>query len=478
MGWLSLAFTAAAGCLLVYRFSPIEKFHPQWVWLLTTTALGCAAGLGCGSCLFFLLLWAGQASAASVLAADAGLLMVAALIWRRRSPEPRQKPPAAPEGRGEIWLFRGAAALVVAALLSGWWMSTRASPHGDWDAFSIWNLRAKFLAGGSDVWRHAVARSLFGGHLGAAHPDYPLLLSGLVGQAWMLSGGVDVAFPAVIGLVFDVLLLALLAGALTWLRDERAGWLGLLLLGGGELFASQIAAQYADIPLACYALGTVALLAGAQGRPSTRSLPFWAGLLAALAAWTKNEGLVFFLLALGWCGWRWGRRSVLAFLAGAAPSLAVVLCFKLLLAPATAGLFPATVAQAASKLADPQRWWLIVQSYARTFWDLGFWWAHPVALAVIWIWAAGPAGPAHRRQMAVGLIPAAMLAADFLVYLLTVADLRWHLSTSVNRLWLEMWPSLLMSLLLAAGGERPQDGAAVARRRAQRGSSSPRRCPS
>lgn len=464
MGWLSLFSMAAFGCLLIWRWQPVERFHPRWMWLLTMAALGCAAGLGFGSCTFLLLLWAGWASTAGVLTVNAALLIGAVVLWRRRPPPARRAPSAAGPGSRAPWILRGCGALAVLLLLSGWWFGTAASPHGDWDAFSIWNLRAKFLAGGSASWRHAVTPHLNAPFLGASHPDYPLLLSGLIAQGWLASGRVDTSLPAAVGLAYTLLLITLTAGGLARLRDERTAWVGLLLLVGSELFASQIAAQYADIPLACYALGTVILLTVAQEQPAKCAL-VWAGVLGALGAWTKNEGLVFLLLALAWTAWRGGRSSLLAFLTGAAPVLALVLCFKTFLAPATVGLFPGTFAEALAKLTDPQRAWLILRAYATTVWELGPWWAHPIVLGSIWVWAAGVVEPARRRQLAVAALPLAMLAADFLVYMVTVADLRWHLSTSVNRLWLQVWPSLLVSLLLTVRAERPGEPATTGGRR-------------
>ncbi len=478
MGWLSLSSTAIFGCLLALRRRPIEPFEPRWMWLSTLVAMGCIAGLGIGSCLFAVLLWTGAASRATVVAENIGLLLLAVLALRKLPPAAAQEPQRERRGSKAPWILPVCGLLAIVFLLSGWWFTTAASPHGDWDAFSIWNLRAKFLAGGGDSWRHAVSTGLQAHHLGASHPDYPLLLSGLIAQSWLASGRVDVAVPAAIGLVYALALVALTAGSIAWLRDEKAAWVGLLLLSGSELFASQIASQYADIPLACYVLATVALLAGAVERPAVTAL-IWAGLLAALGAWTKNEGLVFLLLAAIWCGWRAGRSSLFAFLAGAAPVLALVLFFKSWVAPATAGLFPKTLAEAFGKLSDPQRAWMILRAYATTLWELGPWWAHPIVLALIWVWAAGRVEPARRRQLAVAALPLAMLAADFMVYMVTVADLNWHLGTSVNRLWLQVWPSLVMSLLLLARPGTAQEAAPAGRpqvrRPAGRGGASARR---
>lgn len=261
----------------------------------------------------------------------------------------------------------------------------------------------------------------------------------------------DPVAPALLALLFALLTAGLLVGALAWLRQETSGWLAVLLLSSSELFGSQVAAQYADIPLAFYMLAAVSMLVAAWREQWSRAPLMVAGALAALAGWTKNEGIVFLLLVFAWTLVRGGGRSLLKLLGGAAPVLLVLAAFKLALAPFTVGLFPATAAEALAKMADPARWIMVGRAWARTVWEISPWWAHPMLLLALWAWAAGLAGRQQRKEAWVLALPAAMLAADFLVYLITVADLRWHLDTSCNRLWLQVWPALLFGTFLAAG---------------------------
>ena len=52
----------------------------------------------------------------------------------------------------------------------------------------------------------------------------------------------------------------------------------------------EVASQYADVPLAAYLSGAVVFLLVDR--------PLWAGVLAGLAAWTKDEGAMFCALLL------------------------------------------------------------------------------------------------------------------------------------------------------------------------------------
>ena len=57
------------------------------------------------------------------------------------------------------------------------------------------------------------------------------------------------------------------------------------------------------------------------------------------------------------------------------------------------------------------------------------------------------------------LLLVATAVGYYAVYVLTPKDLVWHLDTSVTRLWLQLWPSLLFLLFFAAASppERPDD---------------------
>src|ERR1035437_3170102 len=76
------------------------------------------------------------------------ILLVAAgyEFWRTRQP-PIQREPL-PRFPPLLWIaFALALILVTSAMTAAW----EANPQGNWDAWSIWNLRAKFLAAGSGL---------------------------------------------------------------------------------------------------------------------------------------------------------------------------------------------------------------------------------------------------------------------------------------------------------------------------------------
>jgi hypothetical protein len=417
----------ALGWLLVRRLIPCG-------WLLEIS-LGAGLGMGISSLVFFLLLAAGVTGRWAVLACEAALAGGFFFIPQgKRLEQLRSGSPS------WTWGLRIAAALALGMFGMDFSAATQANPYGEWDAFSIWNVRAKFLAGGAQTWRYAVDEQLANRTIGSTHPGYPLLVSGFVARAWTVSGDSSLEAPAAVSLLFTLATFGLLLGAVTRAKSEALGWIALLVLLATEGFVSQSAAQYADIPLSFYVLGTVASL--------DAEAFLVAGVCAGLAAWTKNEGLPFLLLAGGAALWRWGGRNAARFAAGAAPAALTALCFKMFLALVTESMFPKTAAEALAKLSDGGRWVRVASSFARNAWELGVPWAHPLLLIGVTGLAFGFVSKQEARsRLWLGLPLAGLLATEFGIYLLTTANLTWHLGTSNSRLLAQVWPAAVFILI-------------------------------
>jgi hypothetical protein len=253
--------------------------------------------------------------------------------------------------------------------------------------------------------------------------------------------------PATLSAIFTLATIFVLAAAVWMLAGEVMGWLALLALVATEGFVSQASVQYADVPLSFYVLASVALLAIASAREWPPEIVALAGVSAGMAAWTKNEGLPFAALVLAAALWRGRLRSAAWLAAGAAPMLILTLAFKISLVEGKEAMFPATAGQAFKMIADVSRWSEIISSFARNFWELGFPWAHPFMLMAVLAWAFRFA-PDARSRLWLFLAPAGLLAADFGIYLITMSGLTWHLSTSNNRVIVQVWPALLLGFFL------------------------------
>ncbi len=450
MMWaLTFAMTLAAGWFLAGALTAGASHGPRWASLLVEIALGALFGPGLASILYFALVGMGVANRGTVMGMCAALLAASAMLfWRSPATQKPQE-----EKRSFPWtwvLWIGVAAGLIFFVLD-FQAASNANPAGEWDAMSIWNLRAHYLASGPDLWRRAVSADLGGQMSGAAHPGYPLFLSGFIGLQWSASGTFDEAVPIAASLLFAMGALILLGASLASRRSVALGLLAWLVLLASEVFASQAAAQYSDLLQGLAFLSALVLLEGAWERKGDSRLLAAAGLAIGLSCWIKNEGLPFALAALAVAAWRFrpGIEKIAWVVVGALPGLLGTVVLKLFVAHGSEAVFPHTMSEAIQKIAGPGRWWQAALGFVKAVYDAGNPWTHPVLLAAVLALALRFVPHAERRSRMWLLIPvAATAAAEYGLYLVTTADLDWHISTSVSRLVAQLWPSLIWLFFL------------------------------
>jgi len=383
-------------------------------------AIGVPLGLGLTSFLYFVLLWLGARSMGVFAGLETAALLAAGwVLWKR--PATTSVPPV---NRFRYWWILAIAAACAALMgIAAVAAASEMTPHGDWDAWAIWNVRAKFLAGPGDAWRYSVSPALT-----KTHPDYPLLVSGAVARVWRLGGGGGPEAAATLALAWFASVPAILAAGIGSLRSVSAGLLAVLVLMATPSYLAQGPSQYADIPLSACLLGA-ALCA-------MRRQPALCGMLCACAAWTKNEGLVFALALLAACAWFQGVRASAPAWAAAAPGLAVVAAFKLLLAPGS---------EYAGRTPDFSRLPTVLAAFGRELGNLslGDWLTHPFLLMAALAWGLRFAkdGPWLAGWKAVAAALGAQCAAYGTVYLMTPSDVEWQVGTSMERLVAQVWPA-------------------------------------
>lgn len=438
----AFALSLVSGWLLARALTRGAFEGPRWVSLAIEISLGALFGPGLASVLYFFLTAAGAgASAGAVLASLVLLIAVSAVVWRKTPAEPNHSDHPAKKFPW-TWALLLIAASGFVLFLADFQAASAANPGGEWDAMSIWNLRAEYMAGGPDTWRRAVSSEL-GGHMtGAAHPGYPLFLSGFVALQFVLGGdATSTAIPIAASLLFSVAAFVLLGAGLASKKSLALGAMGWLLLLCSEVFASQAASQYSDLLQALAFLAALILLDRA-GESSPRLL-FAAGLALGLGAWVKNEGLPFALAGLAVAMWRFRGRSVWT-LAGSLPGFLALAALKLFFAQGREAVFPSTVGEMISKLAMPGRWWQALLGFGKAVVDAGDPWAHPVILGAALVFALRFLPKTERdKQWPLWIPVAATVAAEYGLYLVTTADLDWHISTSVSRLLAQIWPPLI-----------------------------------
>lgn len=424
-----------------------------------------AVGLGLGASSAGYLLWLvaiGPSRGLFVLEAVllAGLLALAAYRVRRRGAHPQAEPPGRRPGGGRSWVSLTLAACFGAALVSSlsfYAALSRAYPHGRWDALTIWNLRARFLFRGGDHWRDAFSESL--GEF--SQPDYPLLVPGAIARAWEFIGSDSALVPVAVAMLFTFATVGLLMSSLSILRDRGQGLLAGIVLLGTVALVWQGSTQYADVPLAFFMLATCVAIALSHRAPDG-GLRFLllAGVMVGLAAWTKNEGLLFtvalfaghFTVVSRCRGLRAAVRRSGVILVGAAPMLVLIVWFKTGIAPTNDMLESFDPRAVAAHFADLGRWGSVLASFGGRLMRLGGWLVSlPLALA-LYLLAVG-LRVEEKDRLGIGvlsLVMALVLVSYVLVLLATPYNLDWHLETSVHRLILHIWPSLLFIYLMVA----------------------------
>lgn len=445
---LSLVIPLVLGAALVRLVWPLE--WANWSALIIQGCLAVLVGAGAASCLGFVWLllwnsWAGYPVFEAMLAVGLLVLALARRNWRL----PRLASPVAGGTPVErwVWLVGLAVCLIgIAALLA----VAYGAPYGAYDAWAIWNIHARFLFRSGEHWRDLFLPA------SSAHPDYPLLVPALVARSWSYAGAEVLLVPAAWSVLFTLASVGLLFATLALLRGRTVAW-----LAGAALLASHFvyngAAQMSDVPLSAYILATVALLCLHDGgQPQPRALVL-AGACLGLAAWTKNEGLLFVVVTAlaGGLACLWLRRRsalwlyALRLALGAVLPLLVVAFFKLALAPANDLVSGQRDAGLLGLLLAPERYLQIGRTYLRWFATFG-----RGSLVVLGLYLALSwrrlRFPDTVGALAGLLIVVFMLAGYFLVYLTTPHDLTWHLA-SFERLLLHLWPTVVLVAFLQSG---------------------------
>ena len=124
--------------------------------------------------------------------------------------------------------LRGLFLLAIALAVTTFLVAVANNPHGDEGAWSIWNLRARFLFRAGAFWRDA-----FSTDLSWSHPDYPLLLPGIVALCWTLAGHESTDAPIAIAFLFALGTAGVLTGVIGVLRGKTQA-----LVGGCLLYTS------------------------------------------------------------------------------------------------------------------------------------------------------------------------------------------------------------------------------------------------
>jgi hypothetical protein len=340
-----------------------------------------------------------------------------------------------------------------------------AFPHGGWDAWMIWNFRARWIFRAAE-WTTAFTSLL-------ANTDYPLLLPSTVVQGWNLLGHESTLIPILIGISFELAAVALLISGLWVLASPAKAIMSGLILMATPFLVTLGAYQYADVPVAYYYLASLVFIGLYDcAFPDRHEWLVLAGFLAAIACWTKNDGIVFLggLVGARAVTALTGRKALLRDLAwlaiGMLPPGLLVLYFKHTFAPPNVLFGGQTIQGFVPQIFDRSRHALILPAFFRESLRFGLWKISPLPLLLIYAFIAGiRVQPKHRRYVATcAIVMLLMIVGYYFVYLtegVPNIQLQQHLDSSLDRLLFQLWPIFLLMYFLCVHGPLQEFGVAA-----------------
>ncbi len=456
---LSFVVPLLIGFLSVSFFWPAQRGEPACFYIKCSLAVGLGFG-ACSSLFFIWLSFFGRVGIGFFVTEAALLLMLTAAQLSKfggcKSPM-FSDTPICPKPISSVYqiLVIGFFIAGILAITTFAFLSLK-HPHGHYDGWEIWNMHARFMFRGGVHWADYFSKAL-----GYSHPDYPLLISAAIARSWTYTGTDTVIVPVLVAMFFTSATLLLLVSALSVLATKTQGFLGGLILLGTPFFITHGASQYADVPLGFFFLATIVLFI-LQERSSTSNYSFLtlAGIMAGFAAWTKNEGLLFLITVLiahiavsvPLSGWRGYRGQLLSFLFGMVPVILIVAYFKIRYAPVNDFVAGQGFYVTLTRMTDISRYTETVAAFVKGIFYFGNW---PLALSLptVLVFYTLLLGfhDEKKKRTSTFLAPfviALMLIGYFFTYITTHAPLTWHLDTSLDRLFLQLWPSSILAYFL------------------------------
>lgn len=320
------------------------------------------------------------------------------------------------------------------------------SKHGGWDAWAIWNMRARFLFRSGDQWKDA-----FSAIYAWSHPDYPLLIPINISRGWNYLGNDTVIVPITIAFLFTFLTIGLMVSSLSYTRSPNHGILAGLVFMGFTKFIQNGATQCADIPFAFYLLATIVLFyLDDKAKKKDHNYLILAGTMAGLGAWTKNEGLLlvlsvfiaYVLMTISKISWRQYLKELRAFIIGLFPIVILLAYFKFQLVPSNDLVAGQAINTTTARLLDLSRYVVVGKTFFLEFFEILK--GRIIIFPALFLFLGFSSSRIFKKNNYQSIIILLlMLSGYFMVYIITPHDLNWHLNTSLERLFLQLLPSVI-----------------------------------
>jgi hypothetical protein len=221
--FLSLTLPLLIGILFIACILPAQQ-TPKRLWLIECF-LNIGIGFGISSCLTFFALVTVGLLRKPILVTEIVLAVILFVLLFYKSKTRKEEgvtPQVLPRAIPIFGIRRALSVFFFIALALSFVIFMALSlknPHGGWDAFAIWNLRARFMFRAGTHWTDA-----FSQHLSWSHLDYPLFIPTNIARSWVVVGNETVATPILLALLFTFGIVGLTVSSLSFLRGKSQGF--------------------------------------------------------------------------------------------------------------------------------------------------------------------------------------------------------------------------------------------------------------
>jgi hypothetical protein len=281
--YLPFAISLITGCLWIRVFLRTVGSSS----ILTQIFLGAGLGIAINSALTFLsFIFLNYFSSTFIIAANLIFLLVSAAVFVISFIKKQNNSPADKKGIISSVILLSSLILMSAPL----WILGHFYVDGGWDAWSVWNLKAKFLFLGGDHWQNILLPSMW-----RSSPHYPILLplTNVWGWTFIKEAVTDV--PIFTSFLFTFLTIGLLTSVLQQLTKSFWTLLVAALFFSLPYYLKNSYSQYCDILVAYYLLAAMYCLISSV-KNKAREFSFLAGTFVGILSFTKSEGMMAALL--------------------------------------------------------------------------------------------------------------------------------------------------------------------------------------
>jgi len=308
---------------------------------------------------------------------------------------------------------------------------------GNWDAWAIWSLHAKYLTFDTDF------VLLFSENINWSHPDYPLMLPSIIGSIWKSLSTDSALVPAFISYIFSLTFLLTIVSSLRQLNLNTFSVIALLIFCFTNILIPFGNTQYADTLLSLFILLPIVLL-NHLNSDNQKPYLFLIGFFVASCSWIKNEGIVYLIIfSILFLIYHFNKKKHIIYYAfGVSVPLLFLIFFKLKYAPSS-DLIADSNSNTFMQLFDINRYVFIIKYTFKTIFS-------SYSLIIVLLGIVIVFNRKYFKSFSFQII-ACLFITYFMVYVLTPKNLEWHLNTSLTRLLHHIFPVLIYIALISFG---------------------------